>query len=160
MVHRRGVQGTHKVALIVTAQQTIFLFGNYLDEGLDIETMLMRKRCHFKLTKQEFISALGGPGNKGVWHKGCGRRSKTAFISEKKPVSLTFLVNSPKQFHNHAGCLRCATEILDPSRPCDCNTKMQDMKSGCSLKISIPWGTGVRLFSEPIYDALAPKVVY
>ena len=113
----------------------------------------MRSRFNFKLKKDDFISAMGGIGTAGVWHQCCGSGGKTAFISERKPISVSFSVrDKQKDFHDHAKCLRCAIEISAADRPCDCNTEVKNMKASCSLKIKIPWGTGVTSFREPIYD--------
>ena len=145
------VSGTHTVDLFVSAQQTIALFGKFLDQGVDVELLLMRRRFNFKLSKNDFLSAMGSTGGTSIWHQGCGPRSKTSFISERKPISVTFFVKSEKVFHNHEQCLRCQSDSLSTSRPSECNTETKYMKPLCCLTIRIPWGTGVKVFSEPIY---------
>jgi len=113
----------------------------------------MRSRFNFKLKKKDFLSAMGGiGGTAGVWHQCCSGGGKTAFISERKPISVSFCFRKQKDFHDHSDCLRCKSDISAPDRPCDCNTETKNMKGSCSLKINIPWGTGVTSFCEPIYD--------
>ena len=136
----------------------IFLFKTWLDVGVDPQTLLMRKRYRFQLSRDEFIesmkSALDSPT---VWTRGCAEHGKTAFISEVKKISLSFCLHIIPPLHDHMECLRCKTCIMDPDRPVNCNTVLKEMLPFCSLNISVPWATGVTTYSEPLYDPSADE---
>ena len=38
--------------------QMISLFGQYLDEGVDFQTLLIRRKVRIKLNENDFISAM------------------------------------------------------------------------------------------------------
>ena len=151
--------GTHKVSLDLTAEQFLFIFQDCLDVGIDAQTLYMRKRIHFKLSRDEFILAVRG-NETAPWFQACGSLSKTSFISDSKQVGVSFVVNSCFKTHDHSICVRCETDIADPKRPFVCNFSLQPMLQSCSMKLSIPWNTNKHfIFSAPVHND-EPEYVY
>jgi len=115
----------------------------------------MRGRIHFKLTRDQFIVAVGGT-EPLLWYQACGPLSKTSFMSDQKKIGISFVVNSCYESHNHSTCVRCQTKLTDPGRALLCDTQPQPMLQSCCLRLSIPWNTNTQ-FKFYVEETMNPS---